>query len=491
MKLKFFTLLVFSLFAYNVQGQVTVNISDMTYDYGASISNCGTIDFEDKSTVTLNFFVDLEKPIDETVGDGELRIYTKKSSSDPRISRLYLGIDSGSWWLSGGKHIVTRPLSITLYASDYNVNGGLFYAVFKSSGNDEYTSCNYSLKKDNVPTFKITPSSTTVSCNSTSPKTFTVNNVYNSPGTLSYDWEVGSGWKYNGNPVSNFTTTSNTIELTPFLYPPSDVKVTTVLNSVSYPRLTSTVTLENYDPPSSITGDDVLCNVSTSTYAVDNLPSGSVILSWSSSDENIATINPLNSYQASLTKKSVGSVTISAILENSCGQQKTIETQVWTGGKPSITLEYEPQVNYVYLHLIGDNNTDINSQGITSTTWEELSNDGGCHASFGGSGFEGMAHGNCTNWSVYVKITATNSCGTTTIYRTITPPAPECEDDFNIVSNPMKSGGSINSIIIDPCEEPLSRSSSLTPQSYTITIYDKYGEIVYQETQIEKRTVHC
>ena len=135
--------------------------------------------------------------------------------------------------------------------------------------------------------------------------------------------------------------------------------------------------------------------------------------------------------------------------------------------------------------MIGANNTNIYDQNITATTWEKISNGGGCYASFGGTGFEAIGSGNCNNWSVQAKITATNSCGTTTIYRTITPPPPyPCDDDFSFAKNPMKSGESIASvIIIDPCDS--SNTAMAKQQNYTISIFTNFGENVYNKTQTD------
>ena len=95
-----------------------------------------------------------------------------------------------------------------------------------------------------------------------------------------------------------------------------------------------------------------------------------------------------------------------------------------------------------------------------------------------------MATGNCNNWSIYAKITATNSCGTTTIYRTITPPAPgPCDDNFRFSQNPMKSGESINKIIVDPCGNNYSKSSLTKSQTYNISIHNSYGVKVYSKSQ--------
>ncbi len=150
---------------------------------------------------------------------------------------------------------------------------------------------------------------------------------------------------------------------------------------------------------------------------------------------------------------------------------------------PKITVELEPiGTNYVAVHMVGANGTNINDQEITSTTWQKISSSGGCYASFGGSGFEALGHGSCNSWRVYAKITATNSYGTSTIYRTITPPAPyPCVDSFIIASNPTKVGSSL-SIIIEDCSGRYINAES-EKEDYTISIYNKYGERVYIKTQ--------
>ena len=153
-------------------------------------------------------------------------------------------------------------------------------------------------------------------------------------------------------------------------------------------------------------------------------------------------------------------------------------------GKPKITTRLEPNSNYVSVHLIGANNTNIHNQGITNTTWQKVSSNGQCYAAFNGSGFEGLGHGNCYNWSVQIKITATNACGTTTIYRTIVPPpAPPCDDNYRFVQNPMKSGSYVNRVIIEPCDDNYRKSSVNKSKDYTINIHNNYGKKVYSKTQ--------
>lgn len=156
--------------------------------------------------------------------------------------------------------------------------------------------------------------------------------------------------------------------------------------------------------------------------------------------------------------------------------------------KPQITLELEPiGSNYVAVHMVGANGTDINSQCITSTTWQKISSSGGCYASFGGSGFDGLGHGNCNSWSVYAKITATNSNGTTTIYRTITPPAPApCDEPYRI----ERTAGYHTYRIIDPCRSSgaFSLSNNLNSRSIEkqeVRVFNHYGTLIFISNEIE------
>lgn len=214
-----------------------------------------------------------------------------------------------------------------------------------------------------------------------------------------------------------------------------------------------------------ITGNQNICGTSSSTYSLNYTPSSSTIWSVSSN------LQILNSNNTSVTVMATSSTinengTITANVDGAI-----VTRTIWIG-KPKITVELEPiGANYVAVHLIGENGTDINKQGITSTTWQKISSSGGCYASFGGSGFEGLGHGNCTNWSVYVKITATNSCGTTTIYRTVTPPAPDPCDDALIFDG--------QSIIIDPCNG-LTGLNGQVIEIEEVKVYKFSGFLVYQ-----------
>lgn len=213
-----------------------------------------------------------------------------------------------------------------------------------------------------------------------------------------------------------------------------------------------------------LTGNPTICNTSNYTYTLN------YILSNSNTNWSVTSgIQIINSNNSSITIKSINSffngiATITASISGT-----VIKKDIWIG-KPKFTFQFEPiGINYLSVDMIGSNNTDINKQGITSTSWQKLSNSGGCYANFGGNNFEGFGNGPCNSWRVYVKITATNSCGTTTSYRDFTPPAPSpCN---NITFNGQ------NIVIEDPCNNfnGIARNNNSIK---SILIYDLTGKQV-------------
>jgi len=318
--------------------QVNTVINNMTYINGTPISNCGTIDFEANSTVRVQFTVDLDKPVNQVVGDGVVYVYTKKTSSSyPQEERVYSM--PSSFWNNNtqtGRSTYTWSPDVELDANNFNTTGGVLYTIYKSSSNIEYsTPCNYSIEKDVVPSFNLSPISTLVSCGNNSPKTFTItpSNIPSSA-TVTYQWSVGSGWLRNGNPVSNFTTTTTSVTLVPNAYPPSNVNVTPILNGNSYPQLTSTVSLSNINPALQITGNSNVCN--SEIYSVGNLPSGTSIQSVNSSNTNIATATLETNGDITVTKISDGIATLSVVIQNTCSQTKTLTKQIQIGIPASV-----------------------------------------------------------------------------------------------------------------------------------------------------------
>jgi hypothetical protein len=153
--------------------------------------------------------------------------------------------------------------------------------------------------------------------------------------------------------------------------------------------------------------------------------------------------------------------------------------------KPRITVKLAPiRFNNVSVHMVGANGIDINSQSITSTTWQKVSSSGDCYSWFGGRNFEGFGYGICDSWSLDVEITATNSFGTTIIYSTITPSAT---GSYRIGKT---SGDHTYRIMIDPSRSSsaFSFSNELNSKSIEkqeIWVYNLYGNLVFNTKETE------
>lgn len=196
-----------------------------------------------------------------------------------------------------------------------------------------------------------------------------------------------------------------------------------------------------------ITGGTVLC-----TSGVFSVPAGASTYNWSIiQGSNLVSVSGSTTPNLTLTKigTSSGYVTMSVTFGDNgtaCGIL-TLTKKIWVG-KPSFDAQLTSTTNYVSIALVGIN-SDINQQGITSTTWTKTASTSNGNA--GGSGFTGYGTGPNYYWTATLKITATNACGTTEITQTVTPAAPMPCDGINYgVTNDAKNMYSAK-IIIDPC----------------------------------------
>ena len=226
---------------------------------------------------------------------------------------------------------------------------------------------------------------------------------------------------------------------------------------------------------------DQLCYSSSKTLAISNIQNNTTVWEVSS---NVLIVSSNNS---SITLKpkyasSSGNGWVRATLSNGVVLQEDFSI---TNGKASVKIILEPMgTNYVALEMVGANGTNIKSLGITNTSWQKLSSGGGCYASFGGSGFSGLAHGSCNNWRIYAKITATSPCGTTTIYKTITPPPPPPPKSCSSYSI-AAMGYAAYRIIIGPCDNGGWSHYTSNTESYPLSdgkaqiwVYNYYGDLV-------------
>ena len=190
-------LTAFSTLAY---AQVEVKIDNMSYLSGPTIADCGTIDLEDENQVTVQFVVDLEKPTAMVVGIGNLKVFTKKTSQSTEVEQYNQIVQDISWGTSSAtEESFSASISITLYADNFNTSGGILFARYISSSQVPYdSSCDYSIEKDEVPGFSISPTSESVVCGNTSSKAFSVipENIPAGSNVV-YQWNIGNGWLEN------------------------------------------------------------------------------------------------------------------------------------------------------------------------------------------------------------------------------------------------------------------------------------------------------
>ena len=334
MNLQKIIIVIILIFSINISysQDVTIHINSIEIS-GNYINECETIDFESNDNLTLNFWVNLVKPNSLTINESDLKIFIKRDDNtfeEVQESRIYT---SSSW----NGNTIDDSFNIQLQASLFEISGGVLYARYSYLSYHPQT-CNFPIIKDEVPTFELSPSSTTVSCGSSSAENFSVTNVYNSPGNLVYHWSVESGWQdTNGISVSNFNTSTNSISLVPTSYPPSNVHVTPYLDGVPYEQLTSNVSLSNFNTNNQIVGNSSVC--STENYYLQNtLPNGWSV-NWSLENTNIASITQ-NGNNATVTRNNnqSGDVTIIATFTNPCNQtvNKTLDVFV---GQPLVILK--------------------------------------------------------------------------------------------------------------------------------------------------------
>lgn len=175
------------------------------------------------------------------------------------------------------------------------------------------------------PIFTISPNATSVVCGASTSRTFTVNNVNYSSGTLTYNWDLGTtpnGWLLGGIAAPQFTTTSSnnlTLVSSSTATTVKNVKVTPVLNGVNQSQLTSTVSVTPTVPSGgsyTISGNNQFCN--SSNYTVSNLATGTYVSSWSATPSGIVTITN-SSNTGTLTRVGNGQVTLRANVTDACG----------------------------------------------------------------------------------------------------------------------------------------------------------------------------
>ncbi len=354
--------------------------------------------------------------------------------------------------------------------------------------------------------FTLSPSTLQIPCGSATTQTFTVNNVNNTPGTIIYNWNLGSsnnGWIYNGSPApQSFQTTTNSINLTPSSGSTSlsNVSVTINLNGSNNTTLTSTIsrssgaTQGSYLP---MTGSSIVCG-SSENYSLTGVPAGATV-SWSLGGvytngsylplQNVCTLSS-NGTLATLTKVNNGTVTLLATITNCDGIQQYSSKTV-TFGVPELYGNAGYYIDNIYLtQPIEGTATFLNSSsfyitlessGTNTYVWESSSSS---NANYN-FGYTGNNFATCW-WSTPLNpydyfgftVFTTNACGTRS------DPMYFYYDGqyqyYRVAPNPVKSTFNIKQV--DFKRNPIPKGKKqINVDLLKIQIVDKMGNVVLEQ----------
>ena len=435
------SIVILSLCSSQMKGQITPYLEQITVN-GSSISDCSTIAFGTNSSVNLSLKLRVTKSTTNDVGNfATFKLYIlKNGSSSPQFINGIL-INNSAFWNNGT--LWEGVFSQTLQASDIDVSGSIFYGVYEVSSDIHPNTCNYSLTKTPPPSFSFTPTSLSLPCGDTSSRTFTV-----TPANIPSGASVTYQWSYSGWSQISSTSTSKTLQPSSSSSLPSNVSVTPFINGVAQTTQTCTITRSAFTSSASITGSNSICTpATTGSYSISGLLAGQSV-TWSSSNTAIATVSSTTGNTITVNRVSNGTFNLIAKITNQCGQFVNVQRSIRFGGAPLFTVQQNTGVasNIELLTLKGINNANIANEQITNVVWEEVQlNNADCGDVFGSGGVNAYVDYYVNNCNMQVKVTATNSCGSTIVYKTVQnnrvsggPEARLSQKKYSVFPNPAK-----------------------------------------------------
>lgn len=249
---------------------VSVSIENVKVN-GNSQSNISSIELGTNSSINVSFRVDLAKNVSYSIGSDKVTISTINSSGS--ITDYHISSVREAEFLIGA----SKSYNFDIHESEIDFeNENYLVATLKQDNQPgaEWESQHIPIHK--TPTFNISPSSLSISCENTSSIVFSSINVDNVNGMKFYKWKVGPTWLYNGSPAQDFiTTSSSTINLTPNTFPLSDIKVATIFNGNELKFTTCTINLTPIENKE-ILGDNINC--SNEVYSINTLETNETVV---------------------------------------------------------------------------------------------------------------------------------------------------------------------------------------------------------------------
>lgn len=315
-KIKIRMTIAFIFICINSYSQVQVEIQLLQYTNNGqstvTVSDCGTIALGTSTSTSINFGIKLTKPVNQAVGDGNVKVFTKKSSSDfELVAQGPIAIFANQW--GGNPSIANTSATFTINAVNFNVSGGTLYAVYTNSSNAFWSSCPYAITKTPLPTFTLSPSTVSVGCNDLNPRTFSVTAANIPAGAnVVYQWSA-PGWSGTSNTSSITLAPSSPTVL------PSTITVTPFINGVSQTPRTCTVTRASFSSNATIAGTQNICT-GTANYTIAGITAGQNVL-WSLSNTATASIISSSNTGSTVSFNGTGAQTLTATIRNACNQQ--------------------------------------------------------------------------------------------------------------------------------------------------------------------------
>ncbi len=316
-------------FALNVTAQVTVRSTQISINNGNPVYGCTLLDFGSIQSNTLRISYKLTKPTNQVVGTGSLKVIFKYTPADVGYMIGTAKTISTGDWISNTQAI--GEISVTIQANLIQTTGSSIVLEYTSSSNvANREDCEYSLKKDLVPTFALSPTSISIGCGDTNPRTFSVT-ASNIPANANvyYNW-FAPGWSgLNG-------ATGNTVILSPASATilPSTVNVVPYLNGVAQNTISCAVNRAAFTSSARIIGPPALC--STATYTLGPLPSNVIVTNWDIQNANNVTMSATSGPTTTLTMNGSGTIQLIATIANQCGQTLVLPTvTIFVGRLPS------------------------------------------------------------------------------------------------------------------------------------------------------------
>ena len=444
------------------------------------------IDFGDAQSVVVKFKVQFTKPDYLEIGQVSYVAGTNKNNGWSQLftpQYFTLGLNNTGF---------SDLREYTIYASDYSVNSVNNYLsaiVQQTTGQTlTYTSNKIYIKRN--PQFTLISNVNSVTCGSTTPVNFTMQNIDNVG--ITYHWHIGSGWLLpNGTPSpETITSTINSLSLTPTSFPLSSINVTPIYNGNSLAVRSKTITLAPYSITASISGSSKICT--SGNYSVAGLLSGETV-QWSLSSNTIASLSNSTANSVTVNKIGNGTVNLIATITNSCNQTtpviKTINIGAPTFPNTNMSGDNNPLTGETIWYSVQAPTGYTSLQwyfdyaGTTGTVvngWQILQGQGttAIAAKVGNPGL------------TYVVCKAFNSCSNSIQYmpvsiRSITDPC----DTFKInIKNPIKESDNLVGKIVppptDPCDDLYTKLID-KKEPKKIQVFDLFGRLVFSGEFVE------